>query len=173
MKDVRGDLFKLHGAYDAFCVTTNGYIRRDGRAVMGRGIALEIKKKSPMIDKRLGEGIEENGNVVQSIGTYEGTPVIAFPVKPEETIVLPGKTNIVKHVRRLVKEGNRVPGWCSVAELDIIEESCKQLSKLADDLGYTSVLLPRPGCGAGELSYSEASPVLEKRLDDRFYIVTY
>lgn len=59
------------------CITTNGSVRKDGRAVMGRGIALGAKKKFKDLDLRLGRLLTLYGNRFQWL---EGN-VYAFPVK--------------------------------------------------------------------------------------------
>jgi len=65
------------------------------------------------------------------------------------------------------------PGFLAKADLDIIVKSAKELVKLTDDEGYKSVVLPRPGCGAGELKWEDVKPHLEEIFDDRFFIITY
>ena len=67
---------------DAICITTNGFVRSDGRAVMGRGCALEAKKLFPDIDKKLGEILKTKGNIPAILSTVDGIDIVAFPVKP-------------------------------------------------------------------------------------------
>jgi hypothetical protein len=100
-----------------------------------------------------------------------GVAIISFPVKP-----VTGKsagTNVVRHMRNQFPEGSTVPGWACVADLKIIKKSCKELVALTDKHGWKKVLLPRPGCGAGELQWAEVKKVIEKYLDNRFVSVTY
>jgi hypothetical protein len=64
--------------------------------------------------------------------------------------------------------------WREKADLDLIERSARQLVELADRFGYQRLLIPRPGCGNGQLSYEEVRPVLKGILTgDRFVIVSY
>lgn len=57
--------------------------------------------------------------------------------------------------------------------LDVISRSCEQLIELTNKLGFSKVVLPRPGCGAGELNYyQDVQPILQK-LDGRFYVITF
>ena len=48
MKEIKSDIWKVKA--DWICVTTNGKIRADGRAVMGAGIAKDAKIRFPDID---------------------------------------------------------------------------------------------------------------------------
>ena len=82
MKEVRGDLWGFPA--DAYVVTTNGAIRADGAAVMGRGVALQAKSRFPGIEHALGKLIREYGNHVGVIPRLAGWPPVAaisFPVK--------------------------------------------------------------------------------------------
>ena len=77
MKEVYGDALILRRNFTYLCVTTNGFVKKDGTAVMGAGIAKSIAKKDPAAPARLGMRIRKNGNIVQKF--YNN--VIAFPVK--------------------------------------------------------------------------------------------
>lgn len=164
------DIWQLFGDADAICITTNGFVTRDGRCVMGRGTAWQAKEKFPGIDKLLGKLIRQNGNKVQIVLRTGTTDIVAFPVKPEK-----GRypCPVVTHMQGRFKVGQMVPGWAMKADLAIIERSARELRQLADRMSWKRVVLPRPGCGAGELSWEEVKPVLERHLDQRFIIVRY
>lgn len=57
-----GDLWELGEDSDLICITTNGFIKTNGAAVMGRGCALEAKQRYPLIEFVLGRAIKEDGN---------------------------------------------------------------------------------------------------------------
>ena len=59
------------------------------------------------------------------------------------------------------------------ASLEIIETSAYQLVDLANNNPWNTIVLPRPGCGAGELSWEQVEPVVANILDDRFKIITH
>lgn len=56
-------------------------------------------------------------------------------------------------------------------ELRIIEQSCHELVELVNYKQWEKVIVPRPGCGRGGLSWNEVEPILKKCLDARFCII--
>lgn len=147
MKEVTGNLWDLPA--DALCITTNGFVKSNGKAVMGRGCALEAKQRYPQIDWYLGQFIKQYGNVPVCIKSNDPTPpyIFSFPVK---------------HV------------WWEAADLQLIEQSARELMKILDALPQIkTILLPRPGCGNGKLKWEDVKKVIEPILDDRVMVVTF
>ncbi len=62
--------------------------------------------------------------------------------------------------------------WYLSAELELIEESSKQLAKIHEQLLRAGkgafIYLPKVGCGNGKLSWEDVEPILDKHLDN-FY----
>lgn len=145
MKEVNGDLWDSNA--DIIVITTNGATRKDGAAIMGRGVALQAKQRYPGIEHKLGSLIRENGNHVDIIigGTLK---IVSFPVKHH---------------------------WREKADLKLINQSVLELIMLVDRLRLAAsftyiVALPRPGCGNGRLRWEDVRSIIRPILDDRFTI---
>ena len=164
MIEEEGDMFESYA--DAMAITTNGFLKKNNESVMGRGCARQLADLYPWMPRELGRAIGEHGNCVNPIGYHRGTKIYSFPVKPI-SVVFDGK-NAVGHMARKFRKGETIPGWAAVAQLDLIELSARQLKQLADKENHERILIPRPGCGAGELKWEDVRPVLNDILDDRF-----
>lgn len=189
MQQLRGDLFNpdsyslihegglvtptMFERPDAICITTNGFVKKNGEAVMGRGCAKRAAELMPGLPEALGNAISAQGNRTYVHGPYNGMQIVTFPVKAAFRIYDPFHVSVVRHMKSKFKTGDRVPGWALVADPKIIKRSADQLVAEADAHGWESVVLPRPGCGAGELSWKEIGPMLHSILDDRFYAITF
>lgn len=152
MIEVVGDLFGFPA--NARCITTNGAIRKDGAAVMGRGVAEQAKALFPGIEYILGGILEKHGNHVSAIyhvGIYPlvqprglRCSLLSFPVKDH---------------------------WRDRARFDLIRRSALELVEMTNDSGWEVVALPRPGCGNGGRRWGDVQALIEDILDDRFVIV--
>lgn len=146
MREARGQLW-TYTPSDAICITTNGWLRKDGQAVMGRGCAAEAKQRYPHLPGVLGNMIREFGNHVNYLDfTDDHKPIFAFPVKHR---------------------------WWEKADLELIRQSAHELVKITDAMNLMHVLLPRPGCGNGQLNWPDVREVIAPILDDRIIVITY
>lgn len=190
MQEVTGDLFAVEGA-DAICITTNGFVKRDGAAVMGRGCAGQALKRWRGMDLLLGRRIMKEGNrvelltkthyisgrtVIDTLGGISDVPyhILSFPTKRNLVTreeLLPyyaGRTNLPYYPSR------DYPGFMGQSDLGLIGDSASQLVKLTDEYKWESVIIPRPGCGAGGLDWVlDVRTILEPIFDDRFHIITF
>lgn len=169
MKEAKGDMFFVE--CDALVVTTNGYVKTTGECVMGRGCAKQAAKIDPEIPRLLGTQIRKHGNNVNIICERNGVTLVSYPVKPS-SVVYDG-TNVVRHIRQKLKRGQSIGGWAAVANKELIERSASQLVKLANERAWNNIILPRPGCGAGELDWADIGKMLHGVLDDRFTCMTF
>jgi len=133
-------------ACDARCITTNGFIKTDGRAVMGRGVALEACQRYIALRAIQGRALQTFGNVPTILLPDHRPVLVSFPVKHH---------------------------WKEWADLALIAESARRLVILANEQRWQRIVLPRPGCHNGHRSWErEVRSILRPMLDDRFTVVS-
>jgi len=130
---------------DIRCITTNGFVKNDGRAVMGRGVAKQAADRFSVmygvdLPAVFGKKLRKHGNHVMVLEDK----LITFPVKYN---------------------------WWERASMPLILASARELVALANENGWRRIVLPRPGCGNGGLDWDDVRPQLAPMLDDRFVIV--
>lgn len=169
LREEKIDIFERSKTPDisAVCLTTNGYYRKDGHAVMGRGVA-KAANDLWRLSELLGNAIRLHGNVAQIFAAVPRPNqadllIIAFPVKPVwGTNVLP------QHTGKFPPD--RVPGWACYADLELIRRSARELQQVIQQFIVPhppvgrKVLLPRPGCYNGGLSWETVKPILDVEL---------
>lgn len=142
MKLVHGNIWDS-GA-DAICVTTNGMIKNNGKAVMGRGIAFQAANRYPRLALNLARAIRDNGNHVYRFEEVDRA-IITFPTKNH---------------------------WKDPSSIKLIEQSAQELVYISET--FYRVALPYPGCANGKLRVSDVLQVIEPILsNDRFEIWDY
>ena len=127
------------------CVTTNGMTRYNGNAIMGKGIALEAKKRFPDLERRLGKQLRSMGNHTYHMGQYPNYDIATLPTKYD---------------------------WRDKSDINLIKQSARELVDLCNALGIKECYLSRVGCGNGGLNWTHVKKELEPILDDRFIIVS-
>lgn len=137
----------------AVCVTTNGIVKADGKAVMGAGVAKECADLFPEIPLLLGDRINKFGNRVHKLGLYNRFTKYGMVVY--QILSFPTKYH-----------------WRYNSDINLIIKSCTELVEIADLYEYSSVYLTPPGCGNGHLDWeTQVKPNIEHILDDRFIVV--
>ncbi len=134
--------------WDAVVITTNGIVKSNGCAVMGKGIAKQADNIFHC-SNRLGSMIKSSGNKPYNLGVYKYNGVLmhvlTFPTKED---------------------------WRNSSTIERIRKSAAGILEIVDRLGLHSVYLPPVGCGCGGLNwYANVEPVLSELLDDRFIVV--
>ena len=114
--------------------------------------------------------------------TRDGRAVFGRGVARQAALRFPGLADILG--RLLAEQGSHVFDLgCGIAsypveetawsqpDLRIIARSAKELRMLADRSGWRRIIVPRPGCGGGGLSWNDVQPVLVPCLDNRFIVI--
>ncbi len=141
MIEVKGNLFHHHKDGSWIVITTNGYVKRDGCAVMGAGVAKQAARLYPNLPAVVGKLIKERDNHVHPLLHHR---IFTFPVKHN---------------------------WWEEADVPLIKRSLEELVWYADEMEIkTHIFMPRPGCGNGKLKWEDIKPLMSE-LDDRFTVV--
>ena len=148
MIDVNGNLWDYPA--DAVAITTNGFIKKNGHAVMGRGCAREAAERWPGLPLAVATAIRVTDNHLFTFKNWDnGQDLVIFPVKHN---------------------------WWERANMDLIVRSCREAMAAADQNDWKTVVLPRPGCGNGGLPYGGTGGVrnaIATYLDERFHVITF
>jgi hypothetical protein len=135
------NIWAFHKSSSWVVVPTNGTVTKNGRAVMGRGIAQQAAKNWPDMPRMLGVFLRNDGNHPVVFNIYA---LISFPVKHN---------------------------WWEDADLDLIEQSARELMALLHKIKATGdIYIPQVGCGNGNLRWEDVKPRLSC-LDDQFILV--
>lgn len=110
---------------------------------MGAGIAKQARDRFPHLAEDLGGLVPIMGNVPLFLPAYH---LFSFPTKYH---------------------------WQSPSDLELIERSARRLmSWVAAAKEVRPLILPRPGCLNGQLTWDVVRPILEPILDDRVHVIT-
>ena len=156
MKEIKGNLWDHYKGADGplICITTNGFVKKNGEAVMGRGCAREAMDRFDGLALRFGNLLKDFGNTFIYIGNGS---LFSFPVKHN---------------------------WWEEADIDLIRRSAQQLMEFLNrqnefntrshfSFQFKEVILPKPGCGNGKLDWeSQVKPILEEILGGRVSIIS-
>jgi hypothetical protein len=146
-----GDIWDYYNAGCWIVITTNGNVRSDGEAVMGRGIAFQAKQHLPELPKMLAANTRALGASTFSFSQYH-LFTLATKYNWWE------KSNI-ELIRNNVCVLRTLAIWYT-------KSGCSELSNVFP------VYLPRLGCSNGGLHWeSDVRPFLSKYLDDRFIVI--
>lgn len=164
MKEAAVDLWDLCGRVEVMCITTNGTIKQNGRAVMGRGCALEAKTRFRDIDLWLGGLLRAHGNIPLFLGLVD-----IYKVWTRYEVRTPLREASTSHLSELwsfpVKHT-----WNQRADLELIRWSAHLLREQMGDRDV-EVVIPRPGCGNGGLEWGSVRAALSTLLDERFTFI--
>lgn len=147
------DIYNLpQGPNEILCITTNGVIKKDGSAVMGKGIALTADERFG-ISADLGRLLKEYKNHVFDMGmrtdskTGRQVHIVTFPTKHH---------------------------WKDDSDINLVKQSIQELVELCDRKGYTKCYTTAPGCALGHLDWeTQVKPLMDAAMDDRFIVADW
>ncbi|MCR5824301.1 MAG: macro domain-containing protein [Lachnospiraceae bacterium] len=133
LKYVEGNLFGSPAQVLVNTVNTVG--------VMGKGIALEFKKRYPEMFNEYKEQCDKHRLVVGKLMLW---------YEPDHWLLLfPTKEH-----------------WRNPSKLEYIEKGLMAFTRKYADYNISSIAFPKLGCGNGELDWNDVKPLMEKYLKD-------
>ncbi len=142
MLELVGDLWDYHDKGYYVIITTNGFVKKNGECVMGRGVAQQAKQRFPELPKKLGETINKWGNRPYCFSKYK---IITFPTK---------------HV------------WWENSDIELIVKSARELVINIVSRRYTDkIYMVRPGCSNGGLEWTVVKPRIKDIFNDQYIVV--
>jgi hypothetical protein len=143
MKLAKENLWTKIDGPAAYIVTTNGYIRKDGALVMGRGAALEATKRIPGIEYQCGDKIQDFGYLTDNGYRYGFLVVRLMNDLPRFGIF---------QVKYHFKDN---------ADLNLILHSVTMLKVAAEAWNDIQFRMNFPGIGWGHLKREDVLPLLQ------------
>lgn len=109
--------------------------------------------------KKDGTGVMGRGNALEAAIRYPDLPrLLGFSLSCRGNVVSLLQSGLysfpVKH------------HWREAADLDLIKASTKRLEKIARENPHKRYVLPRPGCGNGNLKWEQVKPIVAKLPDN-------
>ena len=141
MNILYGDMFEDEELYTYVLVTANNSFTKDGRLVMGKGAALDLKKRVPDIDRVFADLLR-----TRTTNNFYG-------------FILWGRYGIFQ-----TKYNFKDP-----SPLELVRASTNALIKFAKSHKNWSFAMNFPGIGAGGLTYEEVFLIVTK-LPDNVYL---
>lgn len=107
--------------------------------VMGKGIALEFKKRYPQMFEKYKIACEKRQLTIGKL--------MLIPAPDHMLLMFPTKEN-----------------WRYPSKLSYIEQGLKHFCDIYAQRGITSIAFPKLGCGNGDLDWADVRPLMEKYL---------
>ena len=146
MREHKGDLWAEFGhPGHRIGISTNGFVKRNGAAVMGRGCARQATQLFPGVELLLGIYIKTRGNVPGYLRLDGGE---CDPAS-DRLMILPVKHN-----------------WWEKADLELVTNSIEFLDNEALADPDWTFHVPRLGCGNGKLDWDVVKIWMETLLDN-------
>lgn len=133
LQTYKGNLFDSKAQVLVNPVNLNG--------IMGKGLALEFKKRYPEMFERYRELCKKRKFLPGQLWLYKGSDpwILNFPTKIS---------------------------WCDASDLKLIEKGLIKFRATYESKGITSIAFPKLGCGCGGLDWKEVQTLMEEYLWD-------
>ena len=141
MQLVNDDIWQYADKLDYICITTNSIVKANGCLTMGAGIAKTAMERNPDLPKEFGDQILAKNLAGKFYGLLASGKYLAFQTKLH---------------------------YKDEPPLDVVQQSCNLLNRLAKKYPDKSFGLPFPGINNGRRKPSEIFPFLKDLPDNVF-----
>jgi hypothetical protein len=147
MIELTGDFFEIASRQqfvNVMVCTINLQVKKDGRLVMGAGIAKQFRDR--FIDLDLRWGYQRNNKWPHLLFDWQkGVTLVGLPTKDD---------------------------WRDKSDIDFVKFSLERLFQFVEYDRSEVVMMTRPGCGHGGLKWEDVKPIMTSiGYDDRFIVV--
>lgn len=141
-----------HDPLDAIFLMVTGSIKKNGAAVLGRGLIKHYAKPDGMLAYKLAQALRQHGRTIglfsrihRTVGRMrarhsQSTPLVMFPTRPEDKIV-EHQNEVVAFYRDRFKVGSVAPSWALRATPDQVMQSLDDSLALIRECGWESVAM--------------------------------
>jgi hypothetical protein len=113
--------------------------------------------------KNDGTGVMGAGTAKQAADRYPELPrLLGEALQSRGNVV----TRLLSHIGTFPVKNE----WMEDADLKLIRKSAKRLKQIAEKQPNIKFVVPKPGCGNGNLEWEQVKPIMEKLPDNVFVI---
>lgn len=163
---------------DALVFPAHGYVLYTGELMILEGPSKKAKDKWGSYPSKLGHMIQMHGSHCFMLSKTKKKEIrfgvsklkyhlVHFPIQPNGGIST--ELNVQSEYKTQYKKGFPVPGWAMRVDLDLVKQSCKEMSELAKVRHWKKVVIAQPA--VSENTWKKMRKVMRKYLDKRFTVV--
>lgn len=151
MREVQGNLWDYYGkAPHVCCIPINQTIKKNGRLVMGRGVAAQAKHRFRNLDLDVAVQFRRQATYV-------------FWVRPRVSDGHPNRNLL------MVVTKNR---WWQPTTASLLTSMLVELRQFAEANPFMTFILPRPGCGNGGMDWPYVRELMiTSRIPDNVWVI--
>lgn len=151
MRRTRGNIWTFHRTHWVLVPTNVGFNLKEFEAIMGRGLALDAKRRFPDLPKWYGDVCMRQRKKTMFVLNH-----------PHRLVLMPTKP---------FNEREPWNSWNCKSTIEFVEKQVAYLAQQNLDFWELPITLPLVGCGEGGLLAEDVMPVLERHLTSDLFLL--